>query len=46
VEESRETVIWVDEHGQRCEPDRAVRGEVLEELPDGTARSTLFTLKG
>jgi len=38
------TIILVDADGLVTDDaDRAVRGEIVEELPDGTIRSTLFT---
>jgi hypothetical protein len=38
-------VIWVDVQGEvTTDPTKAVRGEILETLPDGTVQSTIFTL--
>jgi hypothetical protein len=38
-------VIWVDASGKVTEDkDAAVRGELIERLPDGTTRHTLFSV--
>lgn len=41
-----EQVIWVDAQGDPTDKDKAVGGEILETLSDGTIRSTVFTLGG
>jgi hypothetical protein len=38
-----EQVIWLDVQGRPCDKKSAVRGEIIQTLPDGTTRSTLFT---
>lgn len=41
-----EQVIWVDADGNvTADKDAAVSGEVLQELSDGTTRSTLFEIE-
>jgi hypothetical protein len=41
-----EQVIWVDADGNVTQDkDKAVEGEIVEKLSDGTTRSTLFVIE-
>lgn len=47
AEEETEQVTWVDADGNVTDdPDRAVRGEILQVLPDGTTEATTFVVDG